>query len=268
MRAASKKNLGLKLLSLFLATLLWVVLAGEGEQVRDFSLPLQWINVPSSLEITGDAVDTVLNHQRAPEAILRSVTADRLAARLDLRDAPPGTVPFQLTPAIVRHPSGTQVLSVEPEIVELQLEPKREREIPVIPVVEGTPAAGFEIAGVSVSPETIRIEGPETEVLATEAATTGRILLRGDETEAREFSVHPVPRTPPGSRVRVVDRSPATVRVDIREPTERRTFPGIPVGGDGGPFRFRIAPERLQVVLEGPGSLIRRLRPEDLLVEI
>ncbi len=101
-------------------------------------------------------------------------------------------------------------------------------------------------------------------------ATTGLIPLHGDESGTRRVSVNPVPRAPADSRVRVLNPVPAQVTIEIREKPARRTFDAVPVratgGGDGR--RVQFAPAHLQVTIEGPTGLVRRLRPSDLLVEI
>jgi hypothetical protein len=268
MKVDLRRNLGLKILSVVIAMILWAAVAGEEEIVREYALPLELTNLPSSLALSGPVVDTVVVRLRAPEAIFRTLTVDRMAARLDLRDSHSGANPFPLTSDNIRVPSGSDIVNISPAIVELNLEPKRQKEIEVTPNVEGTPAPGYEIAAASVHPPTILIEGPQTEVEATEGASTGLILLRGDETETLRVTVNPVPRTPPHSRVRVLRPVPAAVTIAIREKHERRSFESIPVRGVGATRRTLIAPESLRVTLEGPVSLLRRVAPEDLLIEV
>lgn len=263
-----RKNLSLKLLSLFVAMILWVVVAGEEDIVKDFALPLELTNIPSSLEISGPVVDTVLVRLRAPEAILRTLTVDRMAARLDLKDAAAGRIPFRLTTDQIRIPSGSEIVRIQPETIELNLEPKRQKKVRVHPEVAGDPAEGFEVAHISVLPPTIWIEGPESELLETETATTGQIPLRGDETGNRSVSVNPVPMAPANSRVRVLDPAPVLVTIEIREKTDRASFNQIPVRVVGGPYRTQVSPTFLQITLEGPISLIRRILASDILVEV
>ena len=116
--------------------------------------------------------------------------------------------------------------------------------------MEGTPAPGYEVVRVSVTPATILIEGPQSEVASTEMATTGLIPLHGDESGTRRVSVNPVPRAPADSRVRVLNPVPAQVTIEIREKPARRTFDAVPVratgGGDGRRVQFAPAPSESQ----------------------
>ena len=48
------RHLGLKLLSFALAVLLWLLVAGQKEAERSLRVPLEFQNVPPSLEMIGD----------------------------------------------------------------------------------------------------------------------------------------------------------------------------------------------------------------------
>lgn len=268
MKVDLRKNLGLKILSVGIAMVLWIVVAGEEEIVREYALPLEMTNLPTSLAISGPVVDTVVVRLRAPEAIVRTLTVDRMGARLDLRDAHSGDNPYPLTSDNIHVPSGTEIVNIDPSIIELNLEPKRRKEIPVNPIVEGTPAPDYEVISTSVVPPTILVEGPQAEIARVESASTGLILLHGDETETKRYTVNTVPRTPANSRVRVPNPVPAVVTIEIREKHERHSFDSVQVRGVGTSWRTLIAPQTMQVILEGPVSLVHRIQSSDLLVEV
>ncbi len=48
------RHLGLKVLAIALATLLWLTVAGEHVVERSLRVPLEFRNIPAQLEITGD----------------------------------------------------------------------------------------------------------------------------------------------------------------------------------------------------------------------
>ncbi len=267
MKVDFRKNAGLKILSVLMALFFWTLVAGEKEKVKDFALPLEFINLPSYLEISGPVVDTIVVRVRASEAILRTLSEDRMDARVDLKAAPSGRLSYTLTPAQFRIPSGSKIISIQPKIVELNLEPKLQKEIPVRENVQGSPAPGFEVEEIIITPPTLRIEGPATEVEETNEATTGLILLNG-ENKSLEVSVNPVPLAPQNSRVRAINAAKTLVLIRIRERPVRRSFLGVPVQFKGKRFRTQVDPNLLQITLEGPSSLIQGLEPSDLRIEI
>jgi hypothetical protein len=59
MRYNPFRNLGLKVLAVILATLLWITVAGEHVVERSLRVPLEFRNVPETLEIVGNTPDTV-----------------------------------------------------------------------------------------------------------------------------------------------------------------------------------------------------------------
>src|SRR5262249_49243092 len=89
MRFNLRQNLYLKIFSLMLAVVCWYVVRSEEERVRDFAVPLEYVGLPSGLELSGRAVDAVAIRLRAPEPVLGSITEDRLAARISLAHASP-----------------------------------------------------------------------------------------------------------------------------------------------------------------------------------
>ena len=59
MAAFSIRNLGLKLLSICIAALLWLVVAGERVVERVLRVPVELQNLPAELEIVSNPPDTV-----------------------------------------------------------------------------------------------------------------------------------------------------------------------------------------------------------------
>jgi len=84
MRYNPFRNIGLKLLALALAILLWLTVAGEHVVERSLRVPLEFRNVPDALEIVGNAPDTVDVRLRGSSALLSRVQPGEIVAVLDL----------------------------------------------------------------------------------------------------------------------------------------------------------------------------------------
>src|SRR5438552_12991613 len=91
-------HLGLKLLSLGLALLLWMVVSGEETVERGLRVPLELQQVPGGLELTGDIPATVDVRVRGASGTLSRISAGDIVAVLDLHTARPGQRLFPLTP--------------------------------------------------------------------------------------------------------------------------------------------------------------------------
>ena len=91
------RNLGLKFLSICIAALLWLVVAGERVVERVMRAPVEMQNLPDGLELVGNPPDTVEVRLRGPSGALSRMAAGDMAAVIDLRTARPGRRLFHLT---------------------------------------------------------------------------------------------------------------------------------------------------------------------------
>jgi len=166
------RHLGLKLLSVGLALLLWMVVAGEETVERGLRVPLELQQFPPGLELQGDVPTNVDVRVRGTSGALGRVSVGDLVAVVDLRSARPGRRLFQITPEQVRAPAGVEVVQVTPVSVAMVFEPSATRQVPVVPDVEGKPAAGYVIGRTVVDPPSVEVIGPEGAVKRVNEAIT------------------------------------------------------------------------------------------------
>ena len=213
MRFNLRPNLYLKIFSLILAVVCWYVVRGEEERVRDYSVPLEYTNLPGAYDLSGRVIDTVAVRLRAPEPVLRTITEDRVSARIDLSKAPLGEQYITLTPGMIGVPGGARVDQINPDLIKVRIDRRIRREVPVVAEFAGTPPPGFRKIRHVVSPSTVVIEGPANEVTQVTRALTGTILLDGETTDYT-VEATPIPDAPSWSRVHVVV-PPGPVRVSV-----------------------------------------------------
>src|SRR6185436_16333005 len=90
MAVAGFRHLGLKIVSIGLAALLWALVSGEQVVERALRVPLEFTNVPANLELVGDAPTVVDVRVRGSSGALGRIATGELVAVLDLRGAGPG----------------------------------------------------------------------------------------------------------------------------------------------------------------------------------
>ena len=95
---------GLKIVSVVLAALLWLLVSGEQDVERSLRVPLEFTNLPRQLELVGEPPSLVDVRVRGSSGTLSRVAAPELAAVLDVRDAKAGLRRFNLTTTAVRVP--------------------------------------------------------------------------------------------------------------------------------------------------------------------
>jgi hypothetical protein len=119
------RQLGLKLLSLAMAVLLWTMVAGEETVDRALRVPLEMQQFPAALRLEGEPPATVGVRIRGASGVISRLEPGDIVAVLDLRDAQEGFQKFQLTPKDVRVPFGVEVMQVTPETVAMIFERAR-----------------------------------------------------------------------------------------------------------------------------------------------
>jgi len=173
-------NFGLKLLSLLLATGLWLVISPD-EQPAEVAVraPIVFQNVPSQLEISSEIIPEAQIRVRGPERVIRQLKANEVHAEIELADAKSGERTFDLTSQQVRHPRDVSVVQVVPSQLHLAFDTRLTRDVEIHPSVTGNFSDGNQIVKVDSDPPRITITGPRHHVEKIDAATTDPIDATG-----------------------------------------------------------------------------------------
>ena len=173
-------NWQLKLLSVVLAAVLWSVIARESESEIGIEVPLEYQNVPEKTEVISDTTNAVEVRLRGPSNLIKELSAREISATVDLADMAVSTEKIvQLTTEHVHAPFGIEVVGVIPARVRVALEATVSRRVPILPVIRGNPAEGFEAADKLVAPANVQIEGPASRVRLLENVPTSPVDISG-----------------------------------------------------------------------------------------
>ncbi|MBI4456958.1 MAG: YbbR-like domain-containing protein [Acidobacteria bacterium] len=171
-------NLGLKAVSLLLAFLLWFNVSSEQVIERTVSVPVEFLNTPSSLEIFNDYTKSLDVHVSTRRGSLSS-SGSNISAVVNLRNTGEGEHIIPITEANVRRPEGVTVLNITPSRITLVLERTRSRLVPIEPQIVGVPTPGYQITRVRTNPRELMITGPETRVRKAFKVVTEPIYVSG-----------------------------------------------------------------------------------------
>ena len=258
------RHLGLKVLAITLATVLWFTVAGEHVVERSLRVPLAVRNLSPALEIVGDLPDTVDVRIRGSAAQLSRLDPGDVVAMLDLTTARTGARLFHLRTDEVRAPYGIDVAQVMPPSISLSLEKSLRRSVPIVPATDGDPAPGFVVWRISAEPSTVEVVGPESHVRDVAAATTEPVEIDGKNERVRDVVTVGVG----DSSVRLVEQPlSATVVIEILPAPIERDLAGVPVrfrnlaAGLAAP---RITPAVVRVGIRGQREVIGRIRPDTI----
>ena len=202
-------NLWLKVLSLGLALVLWLIVARDPITVVAVDVPIEFSGVPENLEISSENVPKAQIRLRGPEHVVRHMQPADVYAEIDLVGVRPGERTFDLTSNQIHKPTELQIVQVLPSQFHIAFDLRVTRQVPVQPRIVGTFADGYQLGQVSVEPSTVLISGPKKHVDSVEAAITDPIDVSGTVTRA-SFNRHPYVSDP---LIQVVNPDPVRITV-------------------------------------------------------
>jgi YbbR domain-containing protein len=209
-------NFWLKILSLLLATGLWVAISPDEETAEvAVRVPIEFEHVPPHLEISSVTIPEAQIRVRGPQRLIRELRSTDIHAQLEMGDAKPGERTFDLTAQQVRHQQDLHIVQVVPGQVHLVFDTRLTREVEIHPRVTGNFLAGEQIGKVLVDPERITITGPKQHVENVDAATTDPVDASGTRTTAT-FTTSVYVSDP---LVQVVQPTPVRVTVIMEKST-------------------------------------------------
>jgi hypothetical protein len=248
MAVAGLRHVGLKAISIALAALLWLAVAGEQIVERALRIPLEFTNLPAPLEIVGEPLNVVDVRVRGSSGALSRIGSGELVAVLDLTMARPGARLFQLTGPDVRAPFGVEVVQVTPSTISMTFELSASKQVPVVPQVDGEPAAGFEVGTLTADPATVEVVGPQSAVESLTEVPTEPVSVRGASSTVVESVT--IGAADPSVRVRTSEM--ARVTATVRPAAVEWAVAGIEVDVLKGDESVMIVPGMVTVHVRGP----------------
>lgn len=117
-------NWSLKLMALLISFLLWATYSAEPVAEIGFAVPIEFVNVPSRLEIANDVPTVVHIRVRGRSALLRRLTPSDLGISLDLSGRTGGVGMVELDAQEVDAPYGVQIVRIDPRELRVHLVPR------------------------------------------------------------------------------------------------------------------------------------------------
>lgn len=250
----------LKLLSLAIAIVLWMLVTGQNQPVTaHVNVQLNFIR-PPALEISNDpprTVDVMLTGSRNK---LDDLTSLDLVATVDISDQRSGERILRLADkAKIALPQGIKVDGFQPSAIPIRLEEIVERQVGVDPKLEGKPADGFEVYSVFPNKGSVAVRGPASRVNALQKVATESIWLAGQK---ESFTAQNVALDVADAKVDLLEPM-VNVAVEIGERRIEKTFSNVAVTTeDGG----KVQPAMTSVTLLGVSSFLDSLKAEELKV--
>jgi YbbR-like protein len=208
------RNIGWRILSLALATLVWIAIHREPIIFSILPAPVQFKNAPADLEISSEIVEAVDIETRGPAELLRNLSEKRVAVVLDfssVRD--PGERTFTIERKNTNLPRGVDVVRIIPSQLRFNFERRIVNKVPVEPQVSGALPSGLSLMAIVSNPPKLAITGPESKVRGVTVLHTDPVDLNGiyQDTNMRVTAYLHNPQ------LRFIDSPEVTVKVSVKK---------------------------------------------------
>jgi len=255
------KNLGIKLWSLIIALALFSFVNSQSHRgVMTLIVPVEVRNLPPEKVVLIPNLNQIQVTVRGPSYLLSGLAASPPSYIIRM-PADVGNRHFvSLQANALAIPPTVEVLSIEPPEIEYVLDDLAHKQLRVIVPRIGNLHKDLEMISMEVSPTTISVRGPSTEVQNLETIETAAVDLR----DVTESSTKQLAIRVPGRFLRS-DQSFVEVRIEVKTVEQERTFRDVPIRlVNKVDESASLDPERVMIEVSGPRSVIEDLSSTDL----
>ena len=183
MKDKLKNNLGLKIIALVFAVFLWwtVVNIDDPINTKQFYVdvavtnPEVITNAGKSYQILDDT-KTITVTIKARRKVLDEIKASYIVATADLREMQDSSVPIRLK--VIGFEGSCESVTAYPQNIQVSVENTLKKTFPITTVATGSPRDGYVVGGMTASPQTVDISGPESAV-----SKISKVVARVDVSE-------------------------------------------------------------------------------------
>jgi YbbR domain-containing protein len=258
------ENLQLKLIAAVVSILLYglVLFQEESEGLIDYNIERIDPSPLSSLVITSEFPDTVRVRLRGPRSIINSLEQENLRPiKVDLTNRKGGTSYYYFSDEHFSIPPGLKFIRATPESVQIKMERRILRQLPIRVRTYGKLARGTTLPQApEIDPSVVTVIGTESSLRGLKAIETEDIDIEGLGVGKHQMMV--LPRRIEG--VTLKQEGKINVSMAVHWIMGQRMFSGLPVMTKGSALPAEIKPDEVTVSLNGPKIALEKLRPSQI----
>jgi len=211
------QTLSLAALSLVLAFFFWAVATETSDPTEERAyadaIPIEVRGVPEDRMAAYGAENSKARVVlRAPHSIWQILQTEDIHAYVDLSAASPGkNISVPVIVEVLRGPA--QVVEYSPQEITLSLEPLVEKDVPVLVVIDGTPALGYVARPPTYVPQAVTVRGPESRVAEVVRAQLRISVKEQRQNVTGDLAAQPVDQA--GNVVAYVEIIPKSISVSV-----------------------------------------------------
>jgi len=209
---ALTSNLAPKVISFILVFIIWGFIVGKQRAEMWLTVPLEYYNMPASMEITGELVNKVEVGIRGLPGVISGITQEQIRAHVDLSKSSHGTSYLRLSPENIRLPLGAEITKINPSSIRIRLEEVKTHSIPVKVHFTGKLPNSLRLKTTLVEPPFLVLQGPESLLKNVREILTEPV----DLSSVKENMKIPVGVDVNFPQIRLVPNQPSKVSVEIK----------------------------------------------------
>jgi len=162
------KNLTIKIISVFLAILLWIIVLNKDNpyDTIEVTIPLKIENIDSlkekSLVLKNEYTKSIIVRIRGRKSVLKSINAEEFTALLDFSKIKSAADTILKIDGPYYDIKDISIINVSPRDIELKLENIIEKEFPIEFSITGVPKKDYLVVSSSFSPQSVLIKDEES----------------------------------------------------------------------------------------------------------
>lgn len=178
-----KNNLGLKIVSVLFAIILWwsVMNVDDPVDTKTFRTEVQVLHAEVITDNgysyrIDDEMTTIEVKVKARSKVLSQIRASNIVATADLRELQDTTVPIRVS--ITGFENMYEEVSAIPRNIQIETEKTETKSFPITPSYTGTVSDGYVLGKVTAQPQSIEVSGPQS-VLGRIAKVVAKVNVSG-----------------------------------------------------------------------------------------
>jgi len=264
-KAAITRNAGLKLISLGIAIIIWLLIITAKETTSWEDVRLSY-RLPDDKSLTVDLPDSMRILVKGPWTAISTWNKENLSTPIDLSKSPLGQSVVYLNSISLRLPPAIKIVNVAPAQIKVFFERKLEKQVDVVAELKGELSRGYKLMepSVTLEPRRTMVTGPESEISLLQAVRTEPIEV-GGYTEPFEVTVSLASISP---RILFAGKNTVRATVHIEKDVISKQITGVEVKPVPADERLSVSPRTVRVFVRGLRPLVENLAAKDIVATV
>lgn len=213
----------LKILSVFIALGMWIMVVSGHEETKEMTVPVKLINVSNGKVAIADYPNVSINIKGAAR-LMQSLANSDVLLDIDVAAFPNGQSIRRILPVDFKTPLGLEVVDVKPAELRITLDNITAKDVRVLPSIIGEVKQGYMVESITLKPNSVSVTGAKSVLSKLENISTMPINL---SERSENFVQNVVLKDYEG--VTKIQPSSVEVRVKLRENMVEHEFTNVPV---------------------------------------